>query len=62
MKNKGDLTSDKPISEAVETTAAEAILTDYKESLEGQQHQVTCIALIMLNNWYWTLARSSPDK
>jgi len=62
VKNKGDLTSDEPISEAVETTAAEAVLTDYKESLEGQQHQGTCIALIMLNNWYWILARSSPDK
>lgn len=59
MKNKGDLTSDEPISDAVETTAPEAILTDYKESLEGQQHQVTCIALNMLNN---SLARSSPDK
>ena len=62
VKNKGYLTSDQAISDAVETTAAEAILTVYRESMEGQQHQVTCIALIVVNNWYWTLARSSPYK
>ena len=56
MKNKGDLTSDEPISDAVEITATDPVLTDYKESMESQQHQVTCIALIMVNNWYWTLA------
>ena len=49
--NKGDLTSDQLSSDAVETTAAEAVLTDCKESIPGQQHQVTCIALIMVNSW-----------
>jgi len=42
---KSDISSDEPISVAVETTAAEAVLTDCKESMEGQQNQVTCIAL-----------------
>lgn len=44
-KSDIDLSSDEPISVAVETTAAEAVLTDCKESMEGQQYQVTCIAL-----------------
>ena len=35
VKNKGDLTSDDPISDAVETTAAEPVLTDCKETKEG---------------------------
>ena len=35
VKNKGDLTSDDPISDAVETTVAEPVLTDCKESKEG---------------------------
>ena len=48
--NKGDLTSDQLSSDAVETTAAEAVLTDCKESIPGQQHQVTCIALSMVNS------------
>lgn len=35
VKYKGDLTSDDPISDAVETTAAEPVLTDCKETKEG---------------------------
>ena len=34
------LTSDGPTGEAVEATA-EAVLTDYPESIPGQQHRVT---------------------
>ena len=35
VKNKADLTSDDPISDAVETTVAEPVLTDCKETKEG---------------------------
>jgi len=34
-------TSDGSTGDAVETTAAEAVLTDYTESMPGQQHRVT---------------------
>ena len=38
VKTRSDPTSDEPTTDAVETTAAEAVLTDYRESVEGQQH------------------------
>ena len=38
VKSASDPTSDEPTSDAVETTAAEAVLTDHRESMEGQQH------------------------
>ena len=52
MKTKSDPTSDglgpgneaRHTGDAVETTAAEAVLTDYRESVEGQQHRLSSIA------------------
>ena len=56
MKTKSDPTSDEPSTDAVEATAAEAVLTDYREfeSVEGQQHKLSSSmhGIIMLNN-HW---------